>query len=393
MVGLGANFAPGWNQLLEAQVEATFGDNNPTWAAADSVQILGGQIEPNEDQRVRMDKRRTRSAIDMIRGPRDTNWSTSSYNLPPGGATPPDIGPLLTAALGTETIGGSDVTYTCAETPPSLALRMTLPGNFSQATFGAVCEELKLSVADGDEPKWEFNGQSAETIYTSSFQYTGAVDGTGGGGLPSLTVGAAGVEKFETGSEVLIGTSGPHRINTINATAIAFTPNVLTDEGTDPVITPYTAWAVGGLATAAPTPSISGQVTLGGVQVYFQELELTVKNNWGARRGALQQDNNAFIPGRREVTGSMKVWLTRADATYLMRSRAPSSANNPEAISILLGVAGSPNCVINLPRSYVNYAPVEIPEAEVATFTLPFTCLATSQAAADDEINIVFSSN
>lgn len=160
----------------------------PTFAAGDAVAVLDYTPRPVETPLVRQDK--VGAGFSPQKGARNVrtcSWSMSLYPVGSGAAgTPPDCGPLLRAAFGTETVNaGTSVVYSISETAVEyFALyNKDTPTSISQAILNSgVVENLSLAVDNG-YPTLSLDGSAVWEIEGASFA---SLDANGRGGLSSF---------------------------------------------------------------------------------------------------------------------------------------------------------------------------------------------------------------
>ena len=116
-------------------------------AATNSAKVLSSTMDFVVAREDRMDSRASRSVLERITGKQEVSWSCETYMLPRGSSHVPDIGPMIECAMGSL----STVTYSLANTLPSLQMARVLPGVFREELFGCWVEEMTVT-ASGAEP-------------------------------------------------------------------------------------------------------------------------------------------------------------------------------------------------------------------------------------------------
>jgi hypothetical protein len=135
----------------------------------------------------------------FVRGMESGKWSCSSYIKASAAGTAPDIGPMLEAAMGVETVnGGTSVVYTLSQTTrPSLAL-MVHAGSEQQALYGAWVEQLDITLPANDKPMFAFSGGGA--LYAHAHQVATTASASSGGA--TITVGTTNIHSIRAGAMV-----------------------------------------------------------------------------------------------------------------------------------------------------------------------------------------------
>lgn len=374
--------------------EATFNDETQAHAAGDSFKFVSFSYTPTEERVPRRDIRSSRSEIETMIRNRSNEWNCSLFLLPRGTTTPPDAAPLFTAAIGDETVGASDVTYSYAATPPSVGLIFTggNPTPISQTKIvGALVEEMTITVGS-EEPKVEFSGVAAR-IMKAAGQATLSAGATSA--TQTLQTGEAYL--FEPGTILSVDADVNLRVSSrdVSSDTITFSSSITGAQ--DDVVRPYTPWSnsttnMGG----RPIASWNNTLTFAGTTYQPNACKVMIKNNWLEHRVMGSQTMVDASPGHQEVTGSLTFRATAANLRLLMYGRyAPTSAPNtinPGALVLTLGDATNGRVTITLPQVELNFTGENVPENEDATFEIPFRAMTTTASGVeqDDAITIVW---
>jgi len=380
-----------------ATLETTFKDVTTALAAADSFSLMGApSVEFSEERVQRMDAHASRSHHESITRRRTNSMTINSYILPPGGATPPDIAPFLTAALGTETIGGSSVTYSLADSLSSLAVGIVSPEVQGWHGFGAVVESMTIGLPEGDEPNFSFELTTAQGVYTGRATVDGALDGSGTA-VSTITLTETNASRmFEPGSRIQIGASTGHRVTAVDHSTneLTVTPDVTTDEGTDPVVLPYSPYDETEIASASPVGVVQGSVNFGSASdICIRNAEITLTNNFSPIDCWGRQTTTDMVPGRREVTGNITLWARSPDILRAHLGRANSQAARTVALEWVVGddsLAGNPIATISVPQAELQFPTYDITDDGPNSITVEFRGYATSRSDTNDELSIVF---
>jgi hypothetical protein len=150
-------------------------------------------------------------------------------------------------------------------------------------------------------------------------------------------------------------------------------------------VTPFTAAEA---TVGSPSPGITGSVTLAGNSgIEIVAFEVTLKNNIKPMADeAFSAVVTDFIPGYREVTGSLTVRCAKDQALELGKRRAFGTRD----LQVVSGSGTGKVCTIDLDDVEFQFSALDIPESEEVVITLPFIALASS-ATANDELTITFS--
>lgn len=450
----------------------------PTAGAA--MKVLSSKVSKKIMRLDRDDNRATRGVVSRTTGKAEGTWSVESYVNPNAPGTAPDIGELLKAALGTETVNaGVSVVYGLTSTQGTQKGASFVHGTsllWSEAAVFALINTLKITVSGGDRPKISAEGPCASVIQTAYTTLQGAASS-------ATTINATDHAALDVGSVVKVGTDDNSSAG-YDVTALAFIDTItvvnyangasdtitLTRTDEHGVTTTYTltegvdfnaatdnnttatniknaidaleffeasvvsavvtvtadantnayasasgdatAWTVAarrratfsgasitqsnGAAVAPFLPSettggaaisgIAGTITLDGVTLDITSFEISVTNNWNALAdSAFQQVYQDAIEGEREIKGSITVRARRDFMDDFKKRNAFQSL----ALSVRCGPSTSRKMTISVPRAELEFGDVEIPQNEVATFSIPFMALESS-ASSNDALTITF---
>lgn len=383
-----------------AASQATIG-TRPTLAATDSFIALGHSIVPSEERIKRRNPQSSRSLRERYVGSRSAEVTIVCEHLPRGGATPPDYGVLLTAGLGVQTVGGSDVTYSLSNTQTlpfvwfevDAGLNTSTTAEYKEAADGFVVEQTKISISKDDIPKIEFSGPCHSFVQTGR-----AVAENLSGGETDIPLATNEHSRFfAVNSVVGIGTStntgAGHLVTAVDhATGeLTVTPAVAAGAQTAPVVYPISLWAeaqTGG----SPTPHVVIAVDLGAdTGAWVDALEITVKNNITQRRIVGSPWPADSTPGFRDVDGTVTISATRNDLQKILNSSHHNIATvSTFDIVVTIGESGASGSILTLNDAELDWTGVSFPEdGTVGTATVPFTAKA-STATAEDEFTWVW---
>jgi len=389
-MGVNQIHALGRTQRFYSALEATFGTFVKP-VTGDALKVLSSSFEFGQERRNRMDARQTRSLLERITARKTCSWSMECYCLPSGtGSTRPDTDQLLAAAIGKSTVSGPTVVYSLTNNQagfdiagtvyPSLTLVRESNKTVMEALVGAMPESLSIKFAGADEPRFSFSGFAKDHVHTGS---TGVVSSSS---TVTATLGSGQGKDYQAGSVVFfeVAATGAVRANNSGAgfKVLSVAGDVLTFS--------EDVQAAGAVATDLCLPFVPTETTLGSpingisgsisitapaTSLIITGGEINVKNSFKPFGDeAFQAAITDYIPGYREVSGSLTV-RGRRDQMIELGVRKNFTARD---IQIILGTGSGTRFQIDMDAVEMGFSPLEIPEAEEATFTLPFVAMGTS---------------
>jgi hypothetical protein len=383
------NFAEGALATFFAKVESAY-DTVPTWAATDGVGLLDLKLDPDKEFHQSKERVGTASAQSLIAGMRMAKWSAVAPVKPNAAGTPPDITDLLKSVFGETIVGGTSVTYALSDgVPSSIALMRHIPNALQEVATGAWTEQVDIEIKGNDEPKITFSGGYA----THGFAY-GCDVGTGGastgaGSAPYATAHKGNLAKNARVSIDGLTNSGSGYLitsvdNTTTPPTFSFTPNLSGN-----------VVAGGIIAPVAPTPTLAGTIlggvnaglTIDGTALGFIEMKLQIKTGYHGRTKEASADRaTGVIRSSRVVEGEIQFYFLDRESA-MIAGRAWDGVTRSIALRIGANTAAQ-RMKVNVPKAFGKVSPINIPDAEEATFSFKFQALQNSAAA--DEANIVF---
>lgn len=399
-MGLNNTTALGRNQQFIIQPDQS-SDTYPTFNQPDNtasnppaeLTILTSSMSYEQERKNRADVSQTRDYFERISGNKTVTWACESHLLIPdlsSSANRPDWHWLMQNAMGQAASSGSGPyvwTYSLTQgqddsTP--LTLLRELNGVLAESVWGAMCEEMTISVAQGDEPKLAFNGVASDYAITGT---TTVSDGSLAAGDTVVTVadGYAVTPNsiIKIGSDTGAGNKG-FKVTSISGNDITFTPGL-----SDPVavtngdaVIPFFDSDIDKSA-ATLVNGIQGQLDLGSVtDLEVNSFTVTVKNNFKPINEAFKATVQDMIPGRRDITGEIVV-TGRKDRIELITRRYAFQTDRNMVARFGGNSSGDEKLTITIAKPEFDFSEVTIPEAEEVTVTLPFTALATTDTATD----------
>ena len=360
------------------------------------MRVLSSSMEYNQERVDRADARGdTRSLEDRITRRVECTYSVESYLLPSGTAgTKPDIDLLLKAVMGAgveggaQTVGSKTVvdgckyTLTATQAMDSFCLTRETSGVVQQRMRGCYGGEFTITGSGADEPKISFTGTgiSMTNVGRTLATNTEAVGDTTVPLTPSTGL-QLGDPSATYPIQIDLGGSTNLTVNTVDVSNPLLPSAELSLAATwttGDIIKPYSP-ALGD--SGVPINGVSGSVTIGGLPATYASMpitafDVTVNNNTKALNDeAFTNLMTDFIPGFRSVTGNITVRANQEQILELNKRRDFGTRD----VEMILGDDTSLGnfVVISMPKCEFGFGALEIPEAEEATFTLPFTALAS----------------
>ena len=369
-MGFNSDHALGRTRTVFAKVETAFKTFLKP-AATDAIKVLECKIGYKQERKDREDSRQTRSLVERITGRKEITWSLEGYLIPSGtAATPPDMGVLIKAAMGVQTIGAT-VVYSLAETQSGLdplSISEATTSVLGRACFGAWTDKMTLKVSGADDPMIGFEGRACGYIQTGTSTANGA-----GVATTALIVQTADISNFQVGSVLQIGAAQTNRQVTVKSGANLTLDSVATWSDTDAVI-PYVPAET---TIGSPIAGINGSITIDAVTLPITAFELTLENGIKAVDDeAFADAPTDFIVGWRKVTGNISV-RARKDMILHIGKRVQDIATTRDLV-VVFGTGTGTRFQVDIDRAEMEFGDLEIPRADEATYTLPFTALATS---------------
>jgi len=397
-MGVSQLHALGRNRKFYVNEETTYIDSENVAtdfvkpAGTDAAVVLNASFTPAQERKVRDDARASRSVLEQITGKKSATWSVESYVLPNGSAgTAPDLGPLFKGAMGTETVsGGTRVTYSLNTNQDlgSFSLTQFFNETFMETLTGCYVNSMTISVAGGEEPKVTFEGESSglyipTTTSPSAAQLTAGestatVDGSGTG--TSFDVHAGEGENFKPGSVISVGTDTDLVVTAVSNDTITVDSSITFTD--DDEVKPFAPTET---VAGSPIAGILGSLTLAGNSLPITSFEVTVaNNNKGISDEAFVAGTSDYVPGFRDVTGSLSI-RCRRDLAIEIGKRLDFGT---QAIVVTCGDTAGKKLIVEIDDAEFEVAAVDTPQSDEVVVPMNFRALATS--AGEDEIVIKF---
>jgi hypothetical protein len=400
---MGQNDTYGLSHALRATaaIEAAYRTTEKS-VAADSIRLMGWNMDSKPDRKVRADKRVTRSAREM-QEQRWTNPWNASFGIVPVDQTTetnPMGGDVVAAAMGAGAAGTNQWlhTLTDGQALPTLTWNVEAASSMQELLTSAWVDQLTINLPQTDDPSFEASGGAVHGFITGTTTVNG-----GTGPLASFVAQAADIYSFD-------GAQTPNRGGIIEIVGVATdllvidrntTTNVVsldttvTTTGAE-VVQPWTPFDET-IATMIAPKATAMNVTCdweGETDILFQSAAIEINNNMSEILAPGRNYTADFNPLRRTVTGNIKVWARKTDMRRFLRTRVLNVTDiNPLASSgLTFDVTTSAGALeIAIPRPVIDPAAISWPDEDAGEITLPFTALTSTITASADEIALTWS--
>ena len=354
-------------------------------AGADAAKVLSSSMEFTVTRNDRMDARGTRSIQERITGKQEVSWSCESYLLPAGSTTAPDIDPLIEGAMGGAFGASTAKTYKLSDSNalPTVHMARTANDVFREDLFGCWVEEMSISASGGEEPKISFSGGAFNYVLTG----TGTTEGTGSSATSLVTESGNGVN-FMVGSVISFNSLADKIVTAKSTDTLTIASSSWSDAQ---AITPttYTETTAGN-----PLNGIGGSLTLNSVTLPVTAFDVTITNGVKPLSdAAFEKGTSDFIAGYRSVKGNISVrarkdFIKSLAQRYVQTTATAGPSFSSVPIRVDLGSVSGKQVVVFVDTAELDFAAIDVPEAEEAILNIPFTALATSGGG--DEIRIAW---
>ena len=351
--------------------------------ATDAFRVLDGGITWTAGLEPRADARDTASMQEMIERAGEVAWQFRTYlltGLDPGDVRS-DLHPLLYAGLGGFAAGAgvSDV-YSLSDSQVlrTLSLYEEASEVLQRCSFGSVVNTIKISLAQGAEPLFEFAGPAL------SYAEVSGRTTISGGGATSATQAVTDTGPFQAGGIVQVGaltnTGAGYKINSVTDGASITLESSITTTGAEVV----KAFLPTPTTVGTPIAGITGSVTINGTACPVTGFEVTLDNGIASLTEALAALPGDMRRGIRKVTGKLSI-RARADLLTYLGARRRTTAKD---LAVICGAAGN-RITIDLPTvQLMRDSNVDLPQEDEGVFDLNFTALSPSSAAAEMTLTI-----
>lgn len=353
-------------------------------AGADAAKVLSTSMEFTVTRNDRMDARTSRSVMERITGKQEVSWSCESYLLPAGSTTAPDIDPLIEAAMGGAFGASTAKTYKFSDSNalPTVHMMRTANDVLREDLFGCYVEDMNITASGGEEPKISFSGGAFNYALTGS----GTTEGTGSSATSLITESGQGVN-FMVGSVISFNSLADKIVTAKSSDTLTIASSSWSDAQ---AITPttYTETTAGN-----PVNGISGSLVLNSVTLPVTAFDVTVTNGVKALSDeAFEKGTSDFVAGYRSVKGNISVrarkdFIKSLAQRYVQTTATADPTFSSVALVVTMGGVTGKKVVATMSKIELDFAGIDVPEAEEAILSLPFTALGTSGS---DELTLAW---
>jgi hypothetical protein len=356
---------------------------------AASANCITTSFQPNTKRKDRTDAfMASRDIIERITDKEEISWTYDGFYIPSGTKNAaPDIGDMILAAMGVETVNANDVTYTLNSSQAMTALSMTRHFSeiYQESLAGCIVDTMKFTFAGGEEPKVSFGGRAMSYAHTGTSTLNGAMVGA----TTTMVVQTADKNSFMTNPNAA-GTAGLGARSVVQIddgsspqtdaeiTADAGTGSFTIDTGgTHDDAAAVTPWVPDHSDSGSPIAGIAGTFTWDSFAAKITALEFELSNN------LTYNDDEAFaagmtdaIPNLREITGSMTFRVRQDHVVHILNRRELAV----KALALTVGGAAQSGTQlqISMPYCELEFNEVSVPETEEATINATFKALGSS---------------
>ena len=353
-------------------------------AGTDAAKVLSASMEFTVTRNDRMDARTSRSVMERITGKQEVSWSCESYLLPAGSTTAPDIDPLIEAAMGGAFGASTAKTYKFSDSNalPTVHMMRTANDVLREDLFGCYVEDMNITASGGEEPKISFSGGAFNYALTGS----GTTEGTGSSATSLITESGQGVN-FMVGSVISFNSLADKIVTAKSSDTLTIASSSWSDAQ---AITPttYTETTAGN-----PVNGISGSLVLNSVTLPVTAFDVTVTNGVKALSDeAFEKGTSDFVAGYRSVKGNISVrarkdFIKSLAQRYVQTTATADPTFSSVALVVTMGGVTGKKVVATMSKIEIDFAGIDVPEAEEAILSLPFTALGTSGS---DELTLAW---
>jgi hypothetical protein len=377
-------------------------------ATGHSANCLTTSFVPNVGRKDRLDAYMpSRTVTERITGTEEHSWSYEGHWIPSGTKNiAPDIGDMVLAATGSETVNANDVTYALTSSQQITTLSMTrhFQEIFQEALAGAWVEEMKWNFAGGEEPKVSFSGGAMSYAATGYSTLDAEMTTpwttmqvqpedlnlfmTNPNAAGSAGQGARSVVKIDDGSDPY--TDIEVTVDNEDAT-FTVTAGGTDDQADDAAVTPYvpTHTDLGSPITGVTGAYDIWDVTPANFTAKITAFEFTHKNNFkpNSDQAFAARVTDVIASGMREVTGSMTFRVRQDHIEHILNRRQLATRQ----MRVLAGGAAQSGTSLDItfPACELLWSEAQVPQTEEATINVPFKALGTGTG--NNEYTIVHS--
>mgnify|MGYP003629745345 FL=1 len=279
---------------------------------------------------------------------------------------------------------GSLLSFTLSDSNalPTVHMMRTANDVLREDLFGCYVEDMNITASGGEEPKISFSGGAFNYALTGS----GATEGTGSSATSLITESGQGVN-FMVGSVISFNSLADKIVTAKSTDTLTIASSSWSDAQ---AITPttYTETTAGN-----PENGISGSLVLNSVTLPVTSFDVTVTNGLKALSDeAFEKGTSDFVAGYRSVKGNISVrarkdFIKSLTQRYVQTTATADPTFSSVALVVTMGGVSGKKVVATLSKIELDFAGIDVPEAEEAILSLPFTALGTSGS---DELTLAW---
>lgn len=352
--------------------------------AADVVRVLTSKIGFSQGREKRQDAELTRSHKERISRNKMTMVELEMYAALTGSfateSNAPSFHQPLYSLMGGYSVDADSHDYTLANSQVKRTLSVTHKFNsvLAEAARGWVPTTGKFSLAQGEEPKFNFTGPAKRHISTVPC----VLDEVLSGGETDFDVTAGTADALEVGSMIQVGSSTGaagvgHMVTAISGVNVTVDVAIDGAQSQGDAIVPFLPSASKSDTVIA---GIDGSFQIDSADVVpITAVEWTHEENIKEHRYIFDAEPGDFTPElKRDVTGVITAEMRRDVALYL-NGRKKFNTYQLDVNAGLLASAGGPGLIsVNFIGVEMDFSDVEIPAGEMGTVTFPFVALGSS---------------
>ena len=381
----------GIEQQAWVKAETTF-DTQVAETATDAVNNQEFKLEPERALEPSISHVGTGSLQEQISRKKSHKWSIKNYVRTSAAGTAPDIGPLLIAAMGDETIvGGTSATYAFNDTAPSSLQFVRKVGSpLYELGNGGWVESMEIDIQGNSEPSYTFSGGYARH---GKVVDGATVDGAVSISATAIPVAAGTGRRITPGAGVLVafgaednGGAG-YQVTSRAGDTLTITPGLAAGLSGGEAVTPLTVTQT---LAGSIRGGIDAALILDAVEVGFISGKVSVTTGIKGLDKEANTDRVSRIlrKERREVSFEGQAYFDSSDLGAVIGATHEDDPVNVD-LELRIGpdVAGS-RCRLLLPAIPLMVKPIEVPDQEELTWLL--SGRAQQSAVAGDELSIVY---
>ena len=375
----------GIQQKFFAKLETTY-DAALAFAITDGIDLRELKLEPNLELKDIVGHTGSGSRQGVLKGRESHKWSAISHLMPVSAGVAPDIGPILKAAFGVETVsGGVSVTYSFDTMAAALSLQlMRYVGiELGEIANGAWVEQIDFEISD--EPKITLSGGYA----SHGFAKGGATcNGAQSIAATTITLQAGDAKRFRAGAYIAFAdgednSGAGYRITSVNnaADTMVITPGLVAGVADTVAID---AHALGQTITGNQIGGINTTVTVGGDSALIINGSASLKGDQRARNDELTVKNQGLFKSMREVSADLNLYLKTSNNVQVGKAWNIDA----QAIVITIGDTAGQKLQLNFPACIATVPPIDVADDAQAKVALSFR--ADENSTGDDEMTAVW---